>query len=166
MNLRSSFLSLLVLPTVLLMSFGARAETVAATEETTVDVTLLGGFTKIPDVGDFGGTVTSEYVGTAFGLYKYKVTVFNKGAACEGDDCMVTKVFDLSAYKGHPVSVNARQIDKSNYLVEIKTFEMVVSNDDGDLKPVPVKLLLQVTFTKDDIASKADLSVIYKPLMK
>lgn len=137
------------------VAFGAGSGQLSASSDESVNVTLVEDVKKIPATGSLAGTIVSVYAGTAYALNTYRLVVANTAAACEGDDCMVTKIFDLALYSGQPQAVYSRQVNKTTYSIAVITNKAVMK-DDGNMSYKKVKLLITVKFTDEGIEDVAD----------
>jgi hypothetical protein len=143
---------------VLSMTQIAHAQPLKASQEHSVDMDLLEGMQQVPKAGDMTAKVVTEYAGTAYGVSRQYLIVYNMAAPSEGDDFTPHQTFDLGyAFMGQPKSLYSRKIDATTYSIALVSKQ--VDPGDGGANPQypTVKTLVTVKFTQDGVANVADV---------
>ena len=139
----------------------ALAQPLKATEEHAVSMDLLEGMKQVPKTGDMTAKVITEYAGTAYGVSRQYLLVYNMAAPTEGDDFTPHQIFDLGySFMGQPTALYSRKIDANTYSIALVS--KTVDPGDGGANPqYPiVKTLVTVKFTKDGVANVADVKSV------
>lgn len=146
-----------------LVTLNAHARPVQGEDSAMIEASMIDGHKAIPAVGKLTGSVVSTYIGSAYGLENYVVTVGNTDAPCEGDDCLASKTFTLSGgYHGAATAVYSRQIDANTYSIAILTTLIKVDGNNPEAQFKKGKILLRVKFNAtgvEEIAEAKDVEL-------
>lgn len=155
-------LTFLALLTFSMNAFALESQaSVEALEDDKVSVSLIEDMKQLPNVGSLSGSVTSIYAGSAYALERYYLNIRNLSGACEADDCVPNRTFEIQGgFRGAVQAVYTRQIDKDTYSIALVTEQLHYSEKSDTPKAERVKVLIRVKLTKNDVSEVATLKVV------